>query len=172
MLFTHDNGCFKCNCLPYRFPNKNITDKSAELRALLFYIYKSGSPSSFQYAKTYTSNKKQYDGGLKIAKNTFAKIYKNKNERKYIELNIFFTLSGNGVKNNTCDGIISSKNKTYEAYAKGYNNVIKVFKKLGYSNVKGYVLSHAPLNTKQMINEFPESSKKNKIVVVNSAVIY
>ena len=96
-----------------------------------------------------------YDPDPDIKHDTSGGTYKE--ERKYVELYVFFSLSGNGVKNETCEYIESPKNEMYKEYAIGYNNAINKLKAEGYSKVKGFVLSHAPLNTKHMIKDFNES---------------
>lgn len=115
----------------------------------LNYIFKSGSGFDFQYGE-----------GLEKAKTRINNLYgKNK---EYIDLSVFFTLTGNSVKSLDCSGI--QKSNEYNDIATKYNNAINQFIKLGYKNTKGYVISHSPLNTKYALAKFPTQAAKSKIV--------
>ena len=102
-------------------------------RGTLKYIYKSGS--GFEY---------QYGEGLNLAKKYLNSNYSK--EKDYIELNVFFTLTGNSVKKMTCENVNTSDE--YYNIANKYNNAVQEIKDLGYKNVKVYIISHSPLNTK------------------------
>ena len=117
--------------------------------ASLKYIYKSGS--GFEY---------QYGEGLELAKDYINEHFSN--TKNYVELSLFFTLTGNSVNNLTCDKIQTSNE--YLDIATNYNNAIQQVKDLGYKNTKGYVISHSPLNTKQAIKEYPERADYFNIV--------
>ena len=58
---------------------------------------------------------------------------------------MFFTLTGNSVKTSTCDEITTST--LYNTYATNYNTAVNSVKKEGY-NVKGFIVSHSPLQSK------------------------
>jgi len=131
--------------LTYTSSKGNYYDKSV---GTLKYIYKSGSGFDFQYGE-----------GLEQAKNYINDKYGTK--KKYVELSIFFTLTGNSVKLFTCDEINSSSE--YFEIAKTYNNAIQSIKNLGFTNTKGFVISHSPLNTKHPL------ASKNNIVYSHKA---
>ena len=98
----------------------------------LKYVYKSGSGFDYQVGE-----------GLEDAKTFIADKYESKKE--YIELFMFFTMTGNSVKSSTCNEITTSSE--YEDIAKNYSAAIKSIKNEGYS-VKGFVISHSPLQSK------------------------
>lgn len=111
----------------------------------LRYVFKSGS--GFDY---------QYGDGFDIARKFLEQSFSNK--REFIEVHLFFTMTGNSVKTYTCDKIKTTSD--YTTIASKYNSAVSELKKLGYS-VKGYVISHSPLNTKHSL------AKENKIVYSN-----
>ena len=53
-------------------------------------------------------------------------------------------MPGNTAKNYTCDQLVSST--IYNDWSKGYSNAIQTIKNQGYT-VKGYIVSHPPLQT-------------------------
>lgn len=110
----------------------------------LMYVYYSGK--GFEY---------QYGDGLSKAKNIINNKYAN--VKNYVELSVFFTLTGNSVKSYTCNDIETNKNGLYTNTAQKYNSAIQSIINAGYSNTKGFVISHSPLNTKQAINELKKS---------------
>ena len=99
----------------------------------LKYVYKSGSGFEFQYGE-----------GLEKAKTFLNDNYAN--YKNYIDVYINFTMTGNSVKKLTCDGITTSDE--YYDIAEKYNSSVQSIKNLGYYNIKGFVFSHSPLNTK------------------------
>lgn len=107
----------------------------------LLYVYKSGSGFDFQYEK-----------GLDTAIQTLNS--KCGSKKSYIELSVFFTLTGNSVKNYTCDNIVTNKDNLYTITAQKYSNAIAKIKESGYTNVQGFIISHSPLNTKEAINTY------------------
>lgn len=120
----------------------------------LKYIYKSGSGFDFQYVE-----------GLKLTKEYINQKYKN--NKNYVELSIFFTLTGNSVNKMTCTEI--NKSSEYTNFATKYNNSIKEIINLGYKKTKGYVISHSPLNSKEAVNKFADKNKNWKIVYSTKA---
>ena len=131
---------------------KNYTSSSKNnyntSNGTLNYIFKSGS--GFEY---------QYNEGLKTAIDTINNKYSDKKD--YIDLSVFFTLTGNSVKTFSCDGINNSND--YKTFANKYNDAVQQFINLGYKNSKGYVISHSPLNTKYAYNNFPDNFVKFKL---------
>ena len=121
------------------YTSKNNNYYSLEDKTLK-YIYKSGS--GFDY---------QYGTGFDTAMNFIKEQYST--NKKYIELNFYFTLTGNTVKKFTCDKIQTSSE--YDTIANTYNSLFQKIKDQGY-NVKGFVITHSPLNTKH-----PLASKSN-----------
>lgn len=113
----------------------------------LKYVYKGGS--GFEY---------QYGEGLTLAKSFLNDNYSN--NKKYIDLSVFFTLTGNSVKKFTCDKINTSDE--YLNIASKYNLAVQEILDLGYKNAKGFVISHSPLNTKHPL------AKSNNIVYSHS----
>ena len=93
----------------------------------------------------------QYGDGLNEAIDYINKQFSSL--KNYIELNIYFTLTGNSVKYYTCDQIGTSSE--YNDIASKYNTSIQKIKNLGYI-VNGFVITHSPLNTKH-----PLASKNN-----------
>lgn len=102
----------------------------------LKYIYEVGSGFDFQYGK-----------GLTTAIGEINNKYGNK--KKYVELNVFFSLTGNSVKKYDCTYITDSSE--YYDIANKYNLAIEKIKNNGYPNVRGIIMSHNPLNTKDSI---------------------
>ena len=137
----------------YTSANQNYYDINL---GTLNYIYKSGSGFDFQYGD-----------GLEKAKNKINGLYKESKE--YIDLSVFFTLTGNSVKSLDCGGI--QKSDEYVDIATKYNNAIKQFIKMGYTHTKGYVISHSPLNTKFALTKFPTQAAKSKIVYSTNETI-
>lgn len=113
----------------------------------LKYVYKSGSGFDYQVGE-----------GLETAKTFINDKFSSKKE--YIELFVFFTMTGNSVKNSTCNEITDSSE--YEEIAKNYNSAIQSIKNEGY-HVKGFVLSHPPLQSKH------ENASDHKIVYSTSS---
>ena len=144
---------------------KNYTSKNGNYYVSeenLKYVYLSGSGFSYQT-----------HSGLKDAKSYLASQYTGK--EAFVDLSVFFTLTGNEIKNATCEQIkngyfpykqsgVVYENNTYTDQANRYNNAIQDIINFGYINTKGYVISHSPLNTVQAINEFPEKAESAKIV--------
>lgn len=120
----------------------------------LKYVYKSGS--GFEY---------QYGEGLGLAKEYLNKNFAN--VKNYVDLAIFFTMTGNSVKNFTCDQINTSKE--YYTIADKYNRAIQEVKNEGFSNIKGFVISHSPLNSKEAINKF---GRTDIVYSTNAKVCY
>ena len=102
----------------------------------LKYIYEVGSGFDFQYGN-----------GLTTAINEINNKYSNK--KGYVELNVFFSLTGNSVKKYDCTYITDSSE--YYDIANKYNLAIEKIKNNGYPNVRGIIMSHNPLNTKDSI---------------------
>lgn len=102
----------------------------------LVYINKSGSGIDYQTAD-----------GYKQAKKIIENYNLSKAETKF---DIFFPLSGNTIKDFTCDNI-STSNQDIMNYAANYNNVIAELKNSGY-NVQGYVVSMHPVKPTQATN--------------------
>lgn len=116
----------------------------SKLLGTLNYVFKSGA--GFEY---------QYNEGLTKAKNTINTKYSK--VKNYVELSIFFTLTGNSVKSYTCDDIKTNKDGLYTNTAEKYNTAIQSIINEGYPNTKGFIISHSPLNTKQAISELNKS---------------
>ena len=91
-------------------------------------------------------------------------LYK-KNEREFIDLSVFYTLSGNKVNDYTCDEILTKND--YVTWAATYNEKINEFINAGYKNTKGYIVSHSPMNTAYVYtnkNADPNKAKGANIV--------
>ena len=108
----------------------------------LKYVYLSGSGFDFQYGEGLNK-------AIDFIKTQYSSI------KNYIDLNVYFTMTGNSVKTFTCDQINTSSE--YNNIASKYNSSIKKIKDLGYK-VNGFVITHSPLNTKHPL------ASKNKIV--------
>lgn len=98
----------------------------------LKYIYESGSGFDFQIGEG-------TDLAIEFINNNF-KLYKD-----YVEVSVFFTMTGNSVRLSTCDEIVESDE--YESIAYNYNEAVNSMKIGGYK-IDGYVVSHAPLQSK------------------------
>lgn len=99
----------------------------------LVYVNKSGSGINYQTSEGFQNAKKIIDS------------YSNaKNQTAF---DIFFPLSGNTIKDFTCDEI-SASNESIKSYASNYNNVINELKKSGYQ-VQGYIVSMHPVKPPQ-----------------------
>ena len=109
------------------------------------YLYKKSDKTLIYSQKGGTGIDYQYNEGFNNAKATIDSLYKNKKE--YIELYVFFPLSGNAIKTYTCSSI-STTNSTMISYIKNYNNAIKKLITAGY-NAKGYVVSMHPVKVSQ-----------------------
>ncbi|MBQ8535602.1 MAG: Ig-like domain-containing protein [Bacilli bacterium] len=121
----------------YTSKNGNYYSKANKT---LKYVYLSGSGFEFQYGDGLTQ-------ALNYIKEQYSTI------KNYVELNVYFTLTGNSVKTFTCDQIGTSSE--YNNIASKYNSSIQKIKDQGY-NVNGFVITHSPLNTKHPL----ASSKK------------
>ena len=144
---------------------KNYTSKNGNYYVSednLKYVYLSGSGFSYQT-----------HSGLNDAKEYLTSQYTGK--ESFVDLSVFFTLTGNEIKDATCNQIqqgyfpykqssVVYENNTYTDQANRYNGAIQNIINLGYINTKGYVISHSPLNTVQAINEFPKKAESFKIV--------
>ena len=116
----------------------------------LKYVYKSGSGFDFQLGEGFT-------GAKKFINDTYS------SKKKYTEISLFFTLTGNSVRLSTCNQITNNKtDPSYTAIAKGYNDSVNALINSGYS-VKGYVISHAPLQSKH-----PDASKHHIVYSTKS----
>ncbi len=115
---------------------KTYTSKNGNYYSLkdktLKYVYKSGSGFDFQYGTG-------FDTAMEFIKEQYS------SNKKYIDINFYFTLTGNTVKKFTCDKIKTSSE--YNNIASTYNSLFQKIKDQGY-NVKGFVITHSPLNTK------------------------
>ena len=112
----------------------------------LKYVYESGSGFDYQVGE-----------GLNLAKTYIKSNYES--IKPYVEINMFFTLTGNSVKTSTCDEITTST--LYNTYATNYNTAVNSVKKEGY-NVKGFIVSHSPLQSKH-----PNASNYNIVYSTN-----
>ena len=121
----------------YTSKNGNYYSKANKT---LKYVYLSGSGFEFQYGDGLTQ-------ALNYLKEQYSSV------KKYIDLNVYFTLTGNSVKTFTCNEIKTSSE--YNTIANKYNSAIQKIKDQGYI-VSGYVITHSPLNTKHSL----ASSKK------------
>lgn len=145
LVITASQGVRMYNYFKKYTSNNNSYKYSIEDDTLK-YIYKSGSGFEFQYGE-----------GLELGKEYLKKNFKDKKD--YVEISLFFTMTGNTVKSFTC-----SKIKTDDEYlniASKYNKAIQEIKDLGY-NVNGYLITHSPLNTKHPL------AKEKKIVYSHS----
>lgn len=109
------------------------------------YSYKKSDKTLIYSQKGGTGIDYQYNEGFNNAKATIDSLYNNK--QNYIELYVFFPLSGNTIKTYTCSSI-STTNSTMISYIKNYNNAIKKLITAGY-NAKGYVVSMHPVKVSQ-----------------------
>lgn len=109
------------------------------------YLYKKSDKTLIYSQKGGTGIDYQYNEGFNNAKATIDSLYNNK--QNYIELYVFFPLSGNTIKTYTCSSI-STTNSTMISYIKNYNNAIKKLITSGY-NAKGYVVSMHPVKVSQ-----------------------
>lgn len=116
------------------YSSKIATYKTGD--GTLVYVNKSGSGIDYQTTDGFTQAKK------KIEEYSLAKA-----ETKF---DIFFPLSGNTIKDFTCDDI-STSNQNIINYATNYNNAIAELKNSGY-NVQGYVVSMHPVKPTQATN--------------------
>lgn len=107
----------------------------------LIYVYQNGSQFKFQYEEGVNKAVQVLDS-------------KCGNFKDYVELSVFFTLTGNSVKSYTCDQIAENANGLYTDIAEKYNIAIQKIKNSGYKNIKGFVISHSPLNTKEAIEVY------------------
>ncbi len=126
-----------------------ITNKSPKPGNLI-YVCHAGTGSSYQYKTGKDSEGNDY--GLTAAIKQLKRRYKDKEE--YVDLTVFFTLSGNKIKNLTCKDIKNSETDEHKNYAEGYNSAINELIDEGYKNIKGIVMSHTPLNTIDSIKNF------------------
>lgn len=111
--------------------NYKVLDKS------LVYVNKSGSGIEYQTAEGFTQVKK-----------VVAEYEKSKSTTTF---EIFFPLSGNTIKDFSCEEI-SNTNEKIKQYALNYNNAILELKNMGYQ-VNGYVVSMHPVKVSQATNK-------------------
>lgn len=109
----------------------------------LIYVCNAGTGTNYQYKAGKDKNGDDY--GLTATIKQLNKKYKGKEE--YVDLTVFFTLSGNKIKDFSCKEINDPNVDEYKSYAKGFNDAIKTIKDTGYKNIKGIVMSHSPLNS-------------------------
>ena len=118
---------------------KTYTSKNGNYYSLedktLKYVYKSGSGFDYQYGEG-------FNAAMDFINEEYSK------NKKYIELNFYFTLTGNSVKKFTCNQIQTSSE--YDTIASTYNSLFQKIKDKEY-NVKGFVITHSPLNTKHSL---------------------
>lgn len=106
-----------------------ISDKS------LKYVYKSGSGFDYQLGEG-------YNGAKKFINDNYS------SKKKYTDISLFFTLTGNSVRKSTCKQIENNTtNPTYTEIAQGYSTKVSELSGSGYT-IQGYVISHAPLQSK------------------------
>lgn len=127
----------------YTSSNSNYYSQSSNTLRFVFY-----SNTGFDY---------QYDKGFTTAKNFLNNGFGT--NKKYTDVSIFFTLTDPMVKSLTCDSIKAGS--THKTALNKFNSKIDEIKNLGYI-VKGYVISHSPLNEKHSL------ASKNKIVTSDS----
>ena len=127
----------------YTSSNSNYYSQSSNTLRFVFY-----SNTGFDY---------QYDKGFTTAKNFLNNGFGE--NKKYTDVSIFFTLTDPMVKSLTCDSIKAGS--THKTALNKFNSKIDEIKNLGYT-VKGYVISHSPLNEKHSL------ASKNKIVTSDS----
>lgn len=111
--------------------NYKVLDKS------LVYVNKSGSGIEYQTTEGFTQVKK-----------VVAEYEKSKSTTTF---EIFFPLSGNTIKDFSCEEI-SNTNEKIKQYALNYNNAILELKNMGYQ-VNGYVVSMHPVKVSQATNK-------------------
>lgn len=111
--------------------NYSILDKS------LVYVNKSGSGIEYQTTEGFTQVKKA--------------MAEYENSKSTTTFEVFFPLSGNTIKDFSCDEI-SNTNEQIKQYALNYNNAIAELKNMGYQ-VNGYVVSMHPVKVAQATNK-------------------
>ena len=111
--------------------NYKVLDKS------LVYVNKSGSGIEYQTTEGFTQVKK-----------VVAEYEKSKSTTTF---EIFFPLSGNTIKDFSCEEILNT-NEKIKQYALNYNNAILELKNMGYQ-VNGYVVSMHPVKVSQATNK-------------------
>lgn len=110
--------------------NYKVGDKT------LVYINKSGSGIDYQTTE-----------GFNLVKQNISEYENAKNETTF---EIFFPLSGNTIKDFSCDEIAIT-NEKINNYVLNYNNAILELKNMGYQ-VNGYVVSMHPVKVSQSTN--------------------
>lgn len=110
--------------------NYKVGDKT------LVYINKSGSGIDYQTTE-----------GFNLVKQNISEYENAKNETTF---EIFFPLSGNTIKDFSCDEIAIT-NEKIKNYVLNYNNAILELKNMGYQ-VNGYVVSMHPVKASQSTN--------------------
>lgn len=110
--------------------NYKVGDKT------LVYINKSGSGIDYQTTE-----------GFNLVKQNISEYENAKNETTF---EIFFPLSGNTIKDFSCDEITIT-NEKIKNYVLNYNNAILELKNMGYQ-VNGYVVSMHPVKVSQSTN--------------------
>lgn len=110
--------------------NYKVGDKT------LVYINKSGSGIDYQTTE-----------GFNLVKQNISEYENAKNETTF---EIFFPLSGNTIKDYSCDEIAIT-NEKIKNYVLNYNNAILELKNMGYQ-VNGYVVSMHPVKVSQSTN--------------------
>ena len=110
--------------------NYKVGDKT------LVYINKSGSGIDYQTTE-----------GFNLVKQNISEYENAKNETTF---EIFFPLSGNTIKDFSCDEIAIT-NEKIKNYVLNYNNAILELKNMGYQ-VNGYVVSMHPVKVSQSTN--------------------
>ena len=121
----------------YKDSYSSKTNNYSTIDKTLVYVNKSGSGIEYQTTDGFTQVEKiisEYDN--------------SKNETSF---EIFFPLSGNTIKDYSCDEI-STTNESIKTYALNYNNVIQELKNSGYK-VNGYVVSMHPVKVSQATSD-------------------
>ena len=93
------------------YSSKNYHYKVSD--GTLIYIHKSGTGIEYQTSEGYKKLKSELN--------------KYKDVKRYTYFYVFFPLTGNTIKEFTCEDITDTNSKI-RAYASGYNNIIKTFK--------------------------------------------
>lgn len=123
------------------YSSKNYHYKVSD--GTLIYIHKSGTGIEYQTSEGYKKLKSELN--------------KYKDVKRYTYFYVFFPLTGNTIKEFTCEDITDTNSKI-RAYASGYNNIIKTFKEDIY-NINGYVVSVQPVKVSQSENKKIVSNK-------------
>ena len=174
----------KCNKNTRPAISKKYVKDTKDKPGNLFFIHRPGSGISHQIGKyngelgdqtiasmangNTTKEKEQDKENIKLKHRLINKVKQIYSKNKNAEVHVFFPLSGNTIRNYTCDGTgtknfrISHDNKNINAFVDGYYDTIIYLKNNVSKNKKvyGYVSSMHP--------DVPSEATKDPFTVVNN----